>query len=303
MADSTAPSWQGRTDGTTWMHRWLIQSLKVLPLGFVYLGAELFVVPVYMVVGRQGFNAQYHFFRRRLGMGRTKAFLHVWRNHCLFAQTVLDRFYLFAGGKFHVDVTGDEIYSRLAQGEEGFVVMSAHIGCYEVAGGMFNASKPFNAVVYQGESETIQQNRRRMLGTHHISIIPMAKDMSHVFAINNALANGEVVSIAADRVFGSPRTLACRFFGSYARFPLGPFALAAQRCLPVVFVSVMKDRPKHYHIYIERLDEGIDPTEPIRRRAALLAQRYATSLEAIVIRYPTQWYNYLEFWDMEKGKQ
>ena len=69
MADSTAPSWQGRTDGTTWMHRWLIQSLKVLPLGFVYLGAELFVVPVYMVVGRQGFNAQYHFFRRRLGMG------------------------------------------------------------------------------------------------------------------------------------------------------------------------------------------------------------------------------------------
>ncbi|MGI6222486.1 MAG: acyltransferase [Prevotella sp.] len=297
MAETAKSDWKGRTDGTTWMHRWLIQSLKFLPLRFVYLGAEVFVVPVYLVVNHKGYLAQYHFFRRRLGLGKLNAFFHVWRNHCLFAQTVLDRFYLFSGGRFHIDITGGETYTQLANGKEGFVVLSSHIGCYEVAGSMFNASKPFNAVVYSGESETIQQNRRRMLGANHINIIPAQADMSHVFAISNALANGEVVSIAADRVFGSPRTVTCRFFDAEAKFPLGPFALAEQRNLPVVFVSVMKDKPKHYHIYIKRLDEGIDSSKTIRQRIPLLAQNYASSLESIVRRYPTQWYNFFEFWE------
>ena len=296
MAENLQPAWQGHTDGTPGMHRALIASLRILPLWFVYLGASLFVVPVYMVTRRKGYLAQYHFFRQRLHYGVLRSVAHVYRNHCLFAQAVIDRFYLFSGGRFRLDIDHYDLYNQLASAPEGFVILSAHVGCYEVAGAHLNAStKPFNAVVFAGESETIQASRRHTLSQNHIHIIPMSSDMSHVFAISAALERGEIVSIAGDRVFGSPRTVTCRFFDAEAPFPLGPFALAAQRSLPVLLICVMKDGLKHYQVNITRLDEGI-AEGPIRERAKVLAQRYASALEGVVRKYPNQWYNYFEFW-------
>ena len=45
--------------------------------------------------------------------------------------------------------------------------------------------------------------------------------MGHLFEINAALANGEVVSMPSDRVFGSDKHLAIDFLGEKAKFPYG----------------------------------------------------------------------------------
>lgn len=292
------PAWSGRTDGTLWMHRSLIKMLRVIPLPVMYVFVSLCVVPVYMVVRRSAVVVQWHFFRRRMGWGRGRSAWGVVANHCLFAQAVLDRFYLFSGGRFDVVTDHYDLYQHLAQQPDGFVVMSAHVGCYEVAGSTFRAgAKRFNAVVYGGEGQAIQENRRRMLEANNIHLIPIRSDMGHVFAIGEALQKGEVVSIAGDRVFGSPRTVECQFFGASACFPMGPFALAVQRALPVLMVTVMKEGRRRYHVNIVRIDEGIDTSLPIKKKAALLAQRYATQLETEVRQHPTQWYNYFEFWN------
>ena len=97
-------------------------------------------------------------------------------------------------------------------------------------------------------------------------------------------------------IYGSQKNVSCRFFDTEAHFPLGPFALAAQRSLPVLQVSVMKERYKHYHVHINDIAHDIDPALPIRQRSAIMAQRFADGLEDIVRKYPTQWYNYFDFW-------
>ncbi|MFC2766867.1 MAG: acyltransferase [Prevotella sp.] len=287
--------WKGSTAGTPWMHRWLIRSLRVLPLRFVYAGAVVFVIPFCMLFAHKGYISIYHFFRRRLNQRPLRAFWNTYVNHCHFAQVIIDRFYVYGGGRFDFEIENYDLYRRLAAEPGGFVILSAHVGNYEVAGYTLAAkTKRFNALVYGGEAQTVMQNRSHILTQNNIRMIPIQGDMSHLFAMSNALAEGESVSIPADRIFGSPRHVECPLFGETARLPLGPFAIAAQRDVLVIAINVMKESAKKYHIYIKQLEaEG----NTLRERSRNLALQYAKNLEETIKDYPTQWFNYYEFWN------
>ncbi len=287
--------WKGSTQGTTWMHRALMGMFKFLPLRLVYLVAEIFVIPFYLIFSHKGYIAMYHYFHGIWHQPWWKAFWHVYQNHCYFCQVVLDRFYMYAGGEFELQVDDYDKYQKLEEGESGFVILSAHVGCYEAAGYTLTAhNKTFNALVYAGETETVMQNRKRIFDIHHINMIPIREDMSHIFAMSNALSDGDIVSIPGDRIFGSPRHISCDFLGRKADFPLGPFALAVQRDVPVIAVNVMKVKPLKYKVYIENLyPEG----KNIREKASSLAHQYVANLEKTIREYPLQWYNYYEFWN------
>jgi predicted LPLAT superfamily acyltransferase len=129
-------------------------------------------------------------------------------------------------------------------------------------------------------------------------MIPALEDMSHIFLMNEALANGEIVSIPGDRIYGSPRFLECDFLGSKARFPLGPYAMALQRGVPTVTIFVMKESAYRYTAYIRRIEATEGKTR--QERAASLAQHFAHELETILRKYPEQWFNYYEFWNHDE---
>ena len=81
-------------------------------------------------------------------------------------------------------------------------------------------------------------------------MIAIRPDMGHLFEINAALANGEVVSMPSDRVFGSDKHLAIDFLGEKAKFPYGPFSIATMRGLEVIAVNVLKISAKKYKIIV-----------------------------------------------------
>jgi predicted LPLAT superfamily acyltransferase len=287
-------NWKGRTRGAKWMHRSLIWMMRNLPLSGMYVFVSVFVIPFCMLFSHKGYISIYHFFRRILGENMICAFWHTYINHCKFAEIILDRFYVYAGGKFEFEIPHYETYQKLAKGKEGFVILSAHVGNYESAGYTLVAkTKRFNVLVYAGEAETVMENRYRMFEDNNLHMILIRKDMSHLFEINNALAEGESVSVPADRILGSSRHYDIPFMGVLAHFPMGPFVIAAQRNLPVLTIHVVKSKAHKYHIDIEKLE----PTATdIRKRAEQLAQLYVKNLETIVEKYPTQWFNYFEFW-------
>jgi predicted LPLAT superfamily acyltransferase len=125
-------------------------------------------------------------------------------------------------------------------------------------------------------------------------MILVRDDMSHLFEIDNALTHGEVVSIPADRVWGSQKSIQLPFLGHEARFPMGPFSVATMRGLDVVCVNVMKTSTRGYLILVTPLD--YDKEAPRREQTRQLAEAYVSVLEGTVRRYPTQWYNYFDFW-------
>ena len=278
------------------MHRWLIGLLRRIDVRFIYVFAYIFVVPPCLF--RPGFKFIYRFFRERYGQSPVKAFWNTYKNHCLFAEAVIDKFAMYAGKKFDVQIEGYDHFLHLAAQEPGFVQLSSHMGNYEIAGYTLVAeSKRFNAIVFFGEKASVMENRNKMFSQTNIRMIPIRQDMSHLFEIDSALSDGETVSIPGDRIWGSPKVLKAVFLGKEARFPMGPFTVAAMRGLDVLAVNVMKESSKRYRIYVTPLD--YDKQASRRVQTEQLFHSYVAELERLLKLYPTQWYNYFDFWKDE----
>lgn len=285
--------WQGDTYGNRWMHDTLIGMLRHTDVRLIYAFAAVFVVPVCLVTRHGSAAIIYRYLRQRMGLSPMKAAWKTYVNHCLFSQVVIDRFAMYAGKKFNTSIIGYEHYKALAA--KGYLQLSAHIGNYELAGYTLVAEeRRFNALVYAGEKATVMMNRNKLFRESNIRMIPVAKDGSHIFTLNEALANHEIVSMPADRVVGSPKSLTLDFLGKKAEFPLGPFVTATMRGLDVLAVNVMKTSAKGYTIYVVPL--AYDKAAPRKQQIEQLAKSYVSCLEETVRKYPAQWYNYFEFW-------
>lgn len=277
------------------MQRTLIRMFRCIPIPFFY-GVTALVIPFYMIFDRRGYKASYRFFRRRLGRSAIGSFLSVYANEFRLGQVVMDRFAFYSGRRFDLQMEGYDRYLELAAGGGGFVQASSHVGNYELAGySLRSEHKRMYALVFRGETQTVMQQRAEMFEKANIEMVPVSEDMSHIFTLNGALVEGGIVSMPADRLFGSRKSITCDFMGSPARFPGGPFQLAAQREVPMLAIFVMKEAVRRYRIFIKELARGPQDALP-RVQAAALAASFATELEAVVRRYPTQWFNFYDFW-------
>jgi len=287
--------WAGTTYGNEWMHKWLIRMLRYIDVRILYLFVALFIIPVCLVLNPSR-GIAYRYFRQRIGYGRMKSAWKTYVNHCLFGQVVVDKFAMYAGKKFVVEIENyNEFIDRAARKEEGFVQLSAHIGNYEIAGYTLAVEgKRFNALVFAGEKASVMRNRSKMFTGTNINMIAIQPDMSHLFEIDKALTDGGIVSMPADRINGSKKCIELDFLGAKAKFPLGPFSVATMRGLDVLAVNVMKDSLTSYKIYVTPLayDKEATRQEQIKQ----LSEAYVAELEKRVRQYPTQWYNYFEFW-------
>jgi predicted LPLAT superfamily acyltransferase len=286
--------WQGSTYGNGWMHKCLIRSLRYIDVRFLYVFSAIFVIPVCLVLNKSRKTA-YYYFRKILGNGRVKSVWLTYVNHCRFAEVVIDKFAMYAGKKFDVEVVGMEHFNRLASQQEGFLHLSSHIGNYEIAGyTLVSDNKVINAVVYAHEKASVMENRNNMFVKTNIRMITLKSDMSHLFEIDQALCNGDIVSFPTDRFMGQAKCVECDFLGRAAKFPQGPFSVATMRGLDVLGVNVMKRGWKGYTIYVTPLQ--YDKTAPRREQIKQLSDSYVKELEKRVRQYPTQWYNFFEFW-------
>lgn len=287
--------WAGTTYGNGWMHKWLIRFARVIDLRVFYAFIYIFVVPPTMVVNRAARKAIHRFYRQGFSYSAFKAAWMTYKNHCAFSQVVLDKFAMYAGKRFRISISGYEKFRLLSEQSKGFVQLSSHTGNYEIAGySLVAKNKRLNALVFGGEKESVMANRNKLFEHNNIRMIPMKEDMSHLFVIDQALADGEILSIAGDRVFGSQKEYSIDFLGRKGKFPQGPFLIAAIRSLPILFVTVMKTGGLSYHITVHRID--CPDSGNTRSRAEAMARNYVALLEGTVRQYPEQWYNFFDIW-------
>lgn len=287
--------WAGTTYGSGGLHKSLIWTLRYIDVRFLYLFASIFVVPVCLILNDSRRTA-YRYFRDRHGYGRTRAAWATYINHCKFAQVVIDKFAMYAGKKFEVEVIGMDRFNELASKDEGFLHLSSHIGNYEIAGyTLVSERKTINAVVYAHEKASVMENRNNMFTKTNIRMITLRQDMSHLFEIDQALCNGDIVSFPTDRFMGQAKCVECTFLGKTAKFPQGPFSVATMRGLDVLAVNVMKTGLVKYRIYVTPLQ--YDKEAPRREQLRQLSRAYVAELEKRVLEYPEQWYNFFDFWN------
>lgn len=290
--------WAGTTYGNGWMHAWLIKLLKYIDNRILYVFVAIFVIPVCLFIN-PSCGITYRYFRRHHEYGKLKSAWKTYVNHCLFGQVVIDKFAMYAGKRFKVTVDGYEHYKELAKKNTGFIQLSSHVGNYEIAGYTLKAdNKRFNALVFFGEKASVMQNRMKLFSGTNINMIAIRPDMGHLFEIDEALTRGETVSMPADRVFGSPKRITKEFLNGKADFPYGPFSVATMRSLDVITVHVIKTAWNSYRIIVTPLIYHKEASR--RQQIDELSNNYVHELERVVRQFPTQWYNYFDFWNTQE---
>ena len=291
--------WTGVTGGGMLGQRLLIILFKMVNVKAVYWVLWL-VVPFYMLFRRESYNAIYHYFRQQWGEPPLKAFYKTYRNHIIFGQCMFDRFAVYAGqgDRFKLQFTDYEYIDRLLQDKSGFIVATAHTGNFEISGYLFGQiKKSMLTMTFGGESELVTTYRAQHLSTSDITALNNSADMTHIFVLREALLGGQMVTMMCDRMFGSEKSVNCQFLNGSADFPQGAFALATNVNVPVIAVFVMKENSSIYRVYFTPLEIENKEQMSRQKKIAAYAKKYVVALEAILRKYPEQWFNFYEFWN------
>ena len=219
----------------------------------------------------------------------------VFKSYFTFGQTIIDKISIAAGMRhqFTYEFDGVAILKNLLVQKQGGVLISAHVGNFEIAEfffGEIDLDFQINLVTTDLEHSAIKAYLEKITKKSSIKFIIIKDDLSHIFDINAALAGNELVCFTGDRYFEGIKSLTAEFLGAPAIFPAGPFLIASRLNVPVVFVYVMKEPNLHYHLYTRE-------SHSKQRDEKALLSAYIDSVESILTKYPLQWFNYYDFWD------
>lgn len=285
--------WDGKSKGTVLGYKIFVFFIKKVGIQSAYL--ILYFVAFYYFIFLKKSNASiFYYFKKRHHFSYLKSKIMVFKSYYTFGQTIIDKVSISSGliNKFTYELDGREILVKLLAEKRGGVLISAHIGNFEIAEYFFGdleADFQINLVTTDLEHSSIKKYLESVTQKSSIKFIIIQDDLSHIFEINAALARNELVCFTGDRYFEGTKVLQENLLGQEASFPTGPFLIASRLRVPVVFVYVMKEPNLHYHLYTR------EATVKHRDEKGLLKE-YTQNLEKMILKYPLQWFNYYDFW-------
>ncbi len=243
-----------------------------------------------------------NYFMQVHGYSNLKARVAVYKNNFLLGQTILDKVAVMSGIKnaFKVIHVNGNMLNELTAIGKGGILVSAHIGNWEVAGqGLNRLGTAFNVLMYSNEKEEVKEYMDGKMKEKKINIIAINEETkSHIIELHKAFTNNELVVMHGDRYREGAKTLTADFFGRPAKFPAGPFVMAAKFGVPLCIVFAVKT---DNHTYQFSTEEPIQVNR-VRGEAELervceeLLQKYIVEVEKMVKAHPHQWFNYYDFW-------
>jgi predicted LPLAT superfamily acyltransferase len=293
-------AWQGKSRGTPLGYRifvWVLKTFGVLPSYFLLR----FVVLYYFIFSFRASRQIYLLYRCKLGYSRSSSIIKLYRNYFLLGQGIIDKVVLSSGIKnnFTFDFDGEENLHKIAALKKGGILLSAHIGNWDIAGQLFKRLESrINIVLYDGEHEQIKEYLEGVTGKRNMHVIVIKNDLSHIYKISEALSNNELVCMHADRFMEGNKTLTAGFLGQPARFPMGPFLLASTFKVPVSYVFAVKESNFHYHLFASAIKDYA--TVAKNDIIPQMLNEYVCEIEKKVKLYPEQWFNYYDFWEQPK---
>jgi predicted LPLAT superfamily acyltransferase len=291
--------WEGKSKGTVLGYRIFVFFIRKIGIRSAYF-ILYFVAAWYFLFLKRSNRAIFYYLHKRLNFGWTKSKMLLYKSYFTFGQTIIDKVSISAGlrEKFTYEFDGVEILEELLSEKKGGVLISAHMGNFEIAEHFFgeiDLDFQINMVTTDLEDSAIKNYLNSVTKKSSIKFIIVKDDLSHIFEINAALSRNELVCFTGDRYFEGTKYLTEELLGERANFPAGPFLIASRLNVPVVFVYVMKEPKLHYHLYARLANTK-------HRDEKGLLKAYTQNVESMVKQYPLQWFNYFDFWHRPQDK-
>ena len=289
-----AAEWQGKSRGTVFGYKIFVFCMKTFGIRFAYF-ILYFVAFYFCFFAGDSTKSSYYYFRKRRKNSKFRSILNVYKSYFIFGQTIIDKVAISSGlrDKFTYHFDGVELINDALKQKKGGVLISAHVGNFEIAEHFFgeleeNAS--ISILTTDSEHSAIKEYLESVTNKPRVNLIYIQEDLSHIFEINAALARNELVVITGDRYVKGSKYLSEDLLDQLAKFPAGPFMLASRLSVPVLFVYVMKETNTHYHLFTRQ-------AKAKHRDAQALLKEYVSSVTWMLNKYPLQWFNYFDFWD------
>jgi predicted LPLAT superfamily acyltransferase len=240
--------------------------------------------------------------RQYLGrvFGRPATWREVFQHHFVFAAVLLDRAFVLTGRSQNLDVEiqNRELVYRLADKEQGCLLLGAHLGSFDVTRDFGHRRRRVlvNMMMYEENAQKLNAAIAGLGGRSRMKVIPIGAVDSLIRA-RDRLDQGEWVGILGDRVVANDRLIHAPFLGSEAAFPAGPFLVASALKVPVVLFTCLYLGGNRYKEHFELFAEEIVLDR--RHREADLekwVRRYAERLEYYCRLAPYNWFNFYDFW-------
>jgi len=172
--------------------------------------------------------------------------------------------------------------------DRGVLVVSAHLGSWEIGAAVFAAlGCPLNVVILPEPDKRIRalfRDRRERRGT---PVIPLGHAARGIL---RALAKKEQIALLADRDYTS-RNMSVRFFGRPARFPRGPAVLCSKTKAPIVPAFLVRQEDDTFLFRFHPPIVPDDHSSPVE-----IQERICRVLEEEIADRPTQWFMFDDFW-------
>lgn len=209
-----------------------------------------------------------------------------------FFQFVLD----LAGG--HADskhelhtkieaVEGRNAYDACRKQGRGVILLTAHIGSYELGlASIMQAEKAVHVVFKRDAYADWEYLRSRMHQRLGVTEAPIDDGWKTWLGLKTALENDEAVVMQADRAWPGQRHIDLPALGGTLRLPVGPVKLAELTQCPIVPVFCVREPGDKYRI---KLFSPIYPNFGANDVVREVMQEVASAMQKMIQSYPTQW--------------
>jgi KDO2-lipid IV(A) lauroyltransferase len=227
----------------------------------------------------------------------------IFRTLWSFAWCLSERYErLSTNRRFDVQADGLDTWQDLHSRGDGFLMVTAHIGAWEV-GSMMPSARDARHVHVVREAETdpraqefisglIRQAAGALYTTH------FAEDPQLGMTLLDALRQGDIVALQGDRPRTGGRKAEVTLFGRPYPLPIGPAVLARAAGVPILPIFVFREGRLRYRCAIRppiHVPQTADRTADLEAAAGA----FAAELQAAITRRPHQWFCFRKVWRSE----
>ena len=185
--------WKGKSKGTVAGYRIFVWCIRNIGIRSSYV-VLYFVAAYYFLFQKKSNQYILYYFQKRLSYGYWKARRSIFKSYFTFGKVLIDKTAISAGlrEKYTYEFDGIENLRNLLAAKKGGVLISAHIGNFEIAEHFFadiDFDCQINLVTTDQEVTAIKEYLETVsVKKSNIKFIYVKEDMSHIFEINQALS-------------------------------------------------------------------------------------------------------------------
>lgn len=241
------------------------------------------------------------------GEARQPGFWDGFRHFFSFAGRALDSLAAWSGNLSpdRMDGNGVDSLQQAMNDPRGAVIVVSHVGNIEVSRALIDPAVRRRLLVLVHTHHAANYNRvlrdinpETALNTFQVTDL----DAATAVLLKERVDRGDWIVIAGDRVpVSGNRVSIVPFMRHPAPFPQGPYILAAVMDCPLYTLFCRRENGR-FRLAGRRLAERV--TLPRGQRKDALdryVSAFAQALEEQALLDPYQWYNFFDFWAIEKG--